>query len=106
MLREGDEIAGFKVIHAPGHTPGAVIYFRAPDGVAIVGDVVNNNHPLTQSTPHLREPPWWFSIDPAQNRESIRKLWALQPKVVCAGHGPPLRDMGKLERLVARLPKD
>jgi len=34
---EGDEVAGFRVVHAPGHRPGEVIFFRESDGVAICG---------------------------------------------------------------------
>ena len=103
VLHEGDMIAGFKVYHMPGHTRGASVLFREQVGVAVVGDVVNLNHPLTQCTPHLRQPPWWFSEDPAENRRSIKKLWALRPKVVCAGHGAVWRDMERFERFVQRL---
>ncbi len=28
-LHEGDEVAGFRVVHAPGHCPGEVIFFHA-----------------------------------------------------------------------------
>src|SRR5262245_12748597 len=37
-LHDGDEVAGFRVVHAPGHTPGHVMYFRERDRVAIAGD--------------------------------------------------------------------
>ena len=42
VLREGDEVAGFRVVHAPGHAPGEVIFFRESDRVAICGDVIRN----------------------------------------------------------------
>src|SRR5262249_34982052 len=35
VLAEGDEVAGFRVVHAPGHAPGEVIFFRDSDRVAI-----------------------------------------------------------------------
>jgi glyoxylase-like metal-dependent hydrolase (beta-lactamase superfamily II) len=104
VLRDGDEVAGFRVVHAPGHTTGHVVYFRESDRVAIAGDVLANVNVLT-GRPGLREPPRVFSIDPALNRDSARKLLALRPSVVCFGHGPPLRDLGLLERFVARLPR-
>ncbi|MBV9125998.1 MAG: MBL fold metallo-hydrolase [Planctomycetes bacterium] len=91
VLREGDEVAGFRVVHAPGHTPGHVIYYRDADRVAIAGDVLANIHFLTRR-PGLREPPPFFSADPDQNRRSIQILVNLKPSVVCFGHGPPLRD--------------
>ncbi len=103
VLKEGDRVAGFGVHHMPGHTAGQVTLFRESDGVAIVGDVINTNDYLMGVIPVVREPPRTFSVSPAENRESIRKLWGLGPKVVCAGHGPVLRDMGRLGRFVARL---
>jgi glyoxylase-like metal-dependent hydrolase (beta-lactamase superfamily II) len=99
-LREGDDVAGFRVVHAPGHTPGHVVFFRARDRVAIGGDVLANLNFLT-GRPALREPPAILSADPALNRRSARLLAGLRPEVVCFGHGPPLRDAGLLERFVA-----
>jgi glyoxylase-like metal-dependent hydrolase (beta-lactamase superfamily II) len=99
VLADGDDLAGFRVIHAPGHTPGHVIFFREADRVALAGDLLANLNFRT-GREGLVEPPWFFSLDPEQNRQSIRLLWSLQPKLVCFGHGPPLRDMGRLERFV------
>jgi len=102
-LHDGDEIAGFRIIHTPGHTPGHVIYFRESDRVAIVGDILRNNHPVTSKV-GLYEPPAVFTLDPEENRRSIRKLVQLRPSIVCFGHGPVLYDMEQLDRFVARLP--
>jgi hydroxyacylglutathione hydrolase len=100
VLEEGDEVAGFRVIHAPGHAPGEVIFFRESDRVAICGDVVNNVDFIT-GRERVGEPPGIFTLDPAQNRESIRKLLALEPSLVCPGHGKPFTDISGLEKLVA-----
>lgn len=97
VLRDGDEVAGFRVIHAPGHTPGHVIYFRESDRLAIAGDLLANMSFVT-FRPGLREPPPFFSVDRAQNRRSIQTLLALKPQLVCFGHGPPLRDPDQLQR--------
>ncbi len=102
VLRDGDEVDGFRVVHAPGHTPGHVIYFREADRVAIAGDVLANIHFLN-GRPGLRAPPPFFCSDPLQNRRSILTLWELRPSLVCFGHGPPLRDLAQLERYAARL---
>jgi len=102
-LQEGDQIAGFTVYHLPGHTPGHVILLRQSDRVAIVGDVINSNDYIMGFIPLIRQPPRVFSLDPALNRASIRRLWSLKPSLVCTGHGPPVRDMRRLERFVARL---
>jgi hydroxyacylglutathione hydrolase len=100
VLSEGDDVAGFRVIHAPGHAPSEVILFRDTDRVAICGDVVNTMNLLT-TRPRIQEPPHGFSLDPMLNRESIKLLASLEPTLICAGHGPPSRDVGGLKRLAA-----
>ena len=102
-LREGDEVAGFKVLDTPGHSLGHVAFWRESDRVLVLGDVLNGMNLLT-SIPGLREPPGVFTPDPARNRESIRKIAALEPALVCFGHGPPLRDPRKLASFTASLP--
>jgi glyoxylase-like metal-dependent hydrolase (beta-lactamase superfamily II) len=97
-LRDGDRVAGFRVVHAAGHTPGHVMYHREADGVVLAGDVLTSMGLLFGRG--LREPPNFFSVDPEENRRSVRRLLELRPRVVCFGHGPPLRDVGRLEELV------
>jgi glyoxylase-like metal-dependent hydrolase (beta-lactamase superfamily II) len=103
-LREGDRLAGFTVYHLPGHTPGHIALFRESDRAAIVGDVINTNDYLTGMLTLVRESPRTFSVDPARNRDSIRRLRDLRPSLICAGHGPVLRDISRLNRFVSRLP--
>jgi hydroxyacylglutathione hydrolase len=104
-LREGDEVAGFTVIETPGHTEGHVSYWRESDRALILGDVLFGLNPLT-GLPQLREPPDFFTPDPPLNRSSARKLAALEPALVCFGHGPPLRDTKRFTDFVAGLPRD
>lgn len=103
VLEEGDEVAGFRVVHAPGHARGEVIYFRDSDRVAICGDVIRNMSYATL-LPGLGEPPEIFTYDPAENRRSIRKLAALEPSMILPGHGPAVTDIAAFERFVAALP--
>jgi hydroxyacylglutathione hydrolase len=103
-LVEGDEVAGFTVLESPGHSPGHVAYWRESDRVLILGDVLNNMNLLT-SIPGLHEPPGVFTPDPARNRRSIRRLAELRPRLTLFGHGPPLRDPGRLADFVAKLPQ-
>jgi hydroxyacylglutathione hydrolase len=103
-LIEGDEVAGFTVLESPGHSPGQVAYWRESDRVLILGDVLNNMNLIT-AIPGLHEPPEVFTPDPARNRRSARRLAALRPQLTCFGHGPPLRDAGKLADFIARLPE-
>jgi hydroxyacylglutathione hydrolase len=103
ILNDGDEIAGFRVIHAPGHSPGEVIFFRDSDRVAICGDVIRN---LSYATlrPVIGEPPDAFNSDTAQNRASIRKLAALDPSIILPGHGDAVTASGEFRRFVDQLP--
>ncbi len=103
VLQEGDEVAGFRVVHAPGHAPGEVIFFRDSDRVALCGDVIRNITYVTMRT-RLAEPPADLTPDPAENRRSIRKLAELEPSLILPGHGPAVTDIGSFERFVSALP--
>ncbi len=103
VLGEGDEVAGFRVIHAPGHAAGEVIFFRESDRVAICGDVIRNITYLSLRT-RLAEPPDALTPDPAENRRSIRKLAELDPSLILPGHGPEVTDIDAFKRWAAALP--
>jgi hydroxyacylglutathione hydrolase len=103
-LPEGDEVAGFQVLDTPGHSAGHITLWRESDRVAIAGDVLNGMN-LVTSIPGLHEPPKPFTPDPARNRESIKRLASLEPRLVVFGHGPPLKNAaGKLSSFAKRLP--
>lgn len=102
VLRDGDSVGEFRVVHTPGHTPGHIALFRERDRLAIVGDLMNGMSLLTL-WPGLHEPPGIFSTDLAQNRRSIFRLAELEPKLICFGHGPPMRDTGQLGKFVEKL---
>jgi len=103
QLREGDEIAGFMVLDTPGHSPGHVSYWRESDRVLVCGDVMWGFNPFLLRGP-IQEPPGILTPDVALNRASARRIAALEPALVCFGHGPPLRDPAKLAAAVAKLP--
>jgi glyoxylase-like metal-dependent hydrolase (beta-lactamase superfamily II) len=105
-LHEGDSLdAGFTVLDTPGHSPGHVSFWRESDRVLICGDVFFNMHVLT-TVPGLRQPPGPFTVDPAQNRDSERKVARLEPDVAGFGHGPVIENgaAAKLAAFVAKLP--
>jgi glyoxylase-like metal-dependent hydrolase (beta-lactamase superfamily II) len=103
VLHEGDDVAGFRVVHAPGHAPGEVIFFRDSDRVAICGDVIRNITYVAMRT-KLAVPPDDLTPDPAENRRSVRKLAELNPSLILPGHGPAVTDIGAFERFAASLP--
>jgi hydroxyacylglutathione hydrolase len=102
ILREGDRVAGFRVVEVPGHSSGQVAYWRESDRVLILGDVLMNVHPLS-GIPGLHEPPWFLTSDPVENRRSARRLAPLEPRLVLFGHGAPLRDTSKFQGFVGQL---
>jgi hydroxyacylglutathione hydrolase len=102
-LRDGDLVGSFRVIETPGHTVGHVSYWREADRVMIVGDVLANIN-IFSGRVMLREPERIFTVDPAQNRRSVRRLIELEPKLICFGHGPPLRNTARFVDYVKRLP--
>lgn len=103
VLYEGDVVAGFRVVHAPGHSRGEVIFFRESDRVAICGDVIRNISFLSLRE-GIREPLPGLTYDIAENRRSIRKLAKLNPSLILPGHGPAVTDMAAFARFVSQLP--
>jgi hydroxyacylglutathione hydrolase len=93
-LREGDELGEFTVLEVPGHSPGHLAFWRERDRLLILGDVLFN-------LPRLRLPLTILTEDPATNLASARRLAALEPELVCFGHGPPLRDPARFQRFVS-----
>jgi len=93
-VAEGDEVAGFKVLHFPGHAPGLIGLWRESDRVALVSDVVYlvdsaRLKPLPKGEASVPHPAWAW--DHQKAKASVRKLAALDPKVVAPGHEHPLR---------------
>jgi hydroxyacylglutathione hydrolase len=101
-LSEGDEVAGFRVLHFPGHAPGLIGLWRESDRVALVSDVVYlidsaRLKPLPEGEASVPHPAWGW--DHTKAKESVRKLAALEPAVVAAGHAEPLRGENLRETL-------
>jgi glyoxylase-like metal-dependent hydrolase (beta-lactamase superfamily II)/predicted ester cyclase len=89
-VEEGEEIAGFKVVHLPGHAPGLIGLYREQDRLALVSDCFYTLNVETGIRNEAHVPHPAFNYDTAQARESIRKLAALDPAVAWAGHTKPV----------------
>jgi hydroxyacylglutathione hydrolase len=103
VLRDGDRVSDFAVVESPGHTPGHLSFWRETDRVLILGDVLFHRNPVTLRH-GLQEPLAMITWDVATNRASARKLAALEPALVCFGHGEPLVDGERFTRFVSTLP--
>jgi glyoxylase-like metal-dependent hydrolase (beta-lactamase superfamily II) len=104
-LRDGEEVAGFKVIAFPGHTPGQIGLWRESDRTVICADVMRSMN-LVTGLPQLGEMPKIFTCDVDEARASIRKLAALEANTICFGHGRPLKKNAaeRLNEFAANLP--
>jgi hydroxyacylglutathione hydrolase len=101
-VSEGDEVAGFRVVHFPGHAPGLIGLWRESDRVALVSDVVYladsaRLRALPEGEASVPHPAWGW--DHAKAKASVRKLALLEPAVVCPGHEGPLRGENLRETL-------
>ena len=103
-LREGDEVGGFRVLETPATLIGHISFWREHDRVLVLGDVLANMH-IWCGVPRLRQPERIFSLDPPLNRQSAARVAELEPRLVCFGHGPPLRNPKRLLQFVSRFPQ-
>jgi glyoxylase-like metal-dependent hydrolase (beta-lactamase superfamily II)/predicted ester cyclase len=90
-VEEGDEVAGFRVVHLPGHAPGLIGLWRESDRLALVSDCFYTLDPQTGTPGAPRVPHRAFNWDTEQARASMRKLAALAPATAWCGHAEPLR---------------
>jgi glyoxylase-like metal-dependent hydrolase (beta-lactamase superfamily II) len=88
VLEDGQTIealGGLQVIATTGHTPGHLAFFAPRDGVLFAGDAMM----AMSGTLQWRDGP--FTDNYVAGLQSVRKLEGLQPRVVCCGHGNPVR---------------
>jgi glyoxylase-like metal-dependent hydrolase (beta-lactamase superfamily II)/ketosteroid isomerase-like protein len=101
-VKEGDDVAGFEVVHVPGHAPGLIALWRESDRVALTSDTFYVIDMWGRDAePHL--PMAGYNFDHEQARASLRKLAALDPAVCHPGHAKPLEGdvRARLERAAA-----
>lgn len=85
-LSEGDQIAGFDVIHLPGHAPGQIGLFRERDGLVLASDAIYTLNPLSGRKGAPRIPLDVFNQDTALAQASALKLAGIGPKRAWLGH--------------------
>jgi len=84
LLREGDAIDGFEVIHVPGHTPGSISLYSEERGILFSGDAIR------YLDGRLQGPPEPYTPDMDMAIRSLKKLTGLEYDVLLSGHGMPL----------------
>jgi glyoxylase-like metal-dependent hydrolase (beta-lactamase superfamily II) len=72
----------------------------------VVGDAFCTTKPESffdaaiSQPPELHGPPAYFTDDPRQAAISIRRLAALQPRIIAPGHGRPLAGLEAEQKLL------
>ena len=89
-MEEGDEVAGFRVVHLPGHAPGLIALWRDADRLALTSDCFYTLDPMTGRKGAPRVPHRAFNQDTDEARASIRKLAEMEPATAWPGHADPL----------------
>jgi len=84
-LKEKDIVAGLKVIHTPGHTPGSISLIEPKRELIFVGDT------LRYSEGKISGPPERFTLDADQMKLSIKKISELEFDTMLGGHGESLK---------------
>lgn len=99
-LREGNVVAGFRMIAQPGHSPGLLALWREADRTLVVGD-----GPINVSTDPDR--PRWMPLsamlhhNPTEAVTSRWRLLDLEPAVIVSTHGHPVRNLDRWRQAVA-----
>jgi len=103
-VEEGDRVAGFEVVHFPGHAPGLIGLWRESDRVALVSDTIYvvdsaRFRALPAGEASVPHPAWAW--DHQQAKASVRKLASLEPTTVLTGHADPLVGEDLMPALLA-----
>ncbi|MBM4445976.1 MAG: MBL fold metallo-hydrolase [Chloroflexi bacterium] len=86
LVNDGDELpilGGVKILHTPGHTPGSICLYLQSKDLLIAGDLLANRF-------GLRLPSRGFTVDTAQEMQSIKRVAVLEFDIICFGHGSPI----------------
>ena len=100
LLEDGDTIAGLRVIHCPGHTPGSICLWSEPESALFTGDVLNNERG------RIARPPWTVNFSHRRARAAPGKLRGLKYERAYFGHGPVILEGAdrRVEAFLERLP--
>jgi glyoxylase-like metal-dependent hydrolase (beta-lactamase superfamily II) len=86
LVHDGDDIAGLKVIHMPGHTPGSIALYDSKRKVLFAGDTLRFRNGIVNG------PSEKMTMDRTKAFQSIEKLASFDFDVMLSGHSEPLRS--------------
>lgn len=93
-FEEGDMIGSLRVVATPGHTPGHVCFVDVRDNTLLAGDAYSTlNGVATSARTYVWfPPPGLYTWDRDLAQQSAKKLLALNPSLLLAGHGNPVSN--------------
>jgi glyoxylase-like metal-dependent hydrolase (beta-lactamase superfamily II) len=98
-IANDDAVGPLQVLHAPGHSPGHLAFFWPERGVLLAGDAI-------ATWPELC--PGWkpFTLNHEQQADSLRRMGALDARVVGVGHGDAItKDAADVVRRLVPISK-
>ncbi len=102
VLNDGDRIGPLLVVHAPGHTPGEVVFYHAGRKILFSGDAV------VEWKGQLTIPAARFASSLDQAVQSLSRIRALDAEILLPGHGVPVTKevSSRLDDLIQRAPRE
>ncbi|MDX1994531.1 MAG: MBL fold metallo-hydrolase [bacterium] len=98
VIQDGDTLpigGGIQAIHTPGHTSDNFSFYWPQERVLFAPDLLNTQRGPLGMTPKLIT----WNMDAAIS--SARKVLALNPEVICVGHGAAARAPFDLEAIIS-----
>ena len=85
VLADGDAFGPLQVLHAPGHSPGHLAFWWPERSFLIAGDAI-------ATWPSLCAGWKAFNLNRRQHAASVRRMAALDARIVGVGHGEPITE--------------
>ena len=87
-VSDGDRIGPLQVFHAPGHSPGHLVFYWSERRALFAGDAIATWPGVSAGWPA-------FNLNPTQHRASLRRMAELDTEIVAVGHGEPIPSGGE-----------
>ncbi len=101
VVSDGDVIAevfgGLQAVATPGHSADHMAYWQPERRILFCGDVL-----MRIPFSSLRLPIAAFTVNMAQNKDSIKRVAAMDVDLLCLGHGVPLPNAAPTIRAFAQ----
>jgi hydroxyacylglutathione hydrolase len=97
ILKDGDMVGPYSIIHTPGHTDGSICVYR-PGEALFVGDTLRTTGPG-----EIKLPGGFMNRNSTELKKSVERISKLEFSALLPGHGKPITENGsqRLKEFVA-----